>query len=138
MSLRQKFYVIFLGFLELFFIWIPFELNEIYNTHLGFMRQILYMNEQYPISLSLWLCIFLLAISLFLVILNMIKTIFKNHSFGHSIRYVWLLILSIFIFVFLIIPNNIANPMYYYDLLSFSLVLLLQLLLLRILHQKRG
>ncbi|WP_157051146.1 hypothetical protein [Companilactobacillus tucceti] len=41
--------------LQVVLLWLPMEFQDLYDTRLGFMRQILFMNESYPVSVSKWI-----------------------------------------------------------------------------------
>jgi hypothetical protein len=117
---------VLLAILELVLLWLPFELDTLYNTRLGFMRQILFMNESYPVNFVLWIAIILLIISVLLFIRWVIKSI-QHKCICYYGRYSVLIILAIISFVFMILPNNSLQPLYFYDLASLSLALVIQL-----------
>lgn len=134
MSIGKRIGVIIIAIFEAVFLWLPQELDNLYNTRLGFMRQILFMNESYPVQIALYFVIILLVISVLLII-------FWGMRLGKSkskkvLRYLWLFFLSVTIFIYMLIPNNIADPLYYYNLASLGIALLLQLVVVTIIRER--
>lgn len=129
MSTGKRITTIILFLLEIIFIWLPTELDNLYNTRLGFMRQILFMNEEYPVKIAFWVSMIIGLIGLIVLIRWAIQRI-QIKYLGRYLRYFWLLIILVILIVFMVTPANIANPLYLYDLLSFSIALLLQLIVI--------
>ncbi|APX72182.1 hypothetical protein BTM29_06260 [Companilactobacillus allii] len=115
---------------QLVLLWIPFELDYLYNTRLGFMRQILFMNETYNLYLISWIFWIIVIVSILVTLFLII-----NKSKEKYIRIIWLVILLL-ITIFLKINIGRNAPLYYYDLACFCLVILIQLVIVKKKFQK--
>lgn len=134
MSLTKRIGIIIITIFELIFLWVPQELDALYNTRLGFMRQILFMNENYPVKLALYFAIILLVVSVLMIIWWGIR-INKAPS-KKMLRYLWLFFLAVFLLIYMCVPKNIGDPLYYYDVASLGVAVLLQLIVILMLRKK--
>ena len=134
MSLTKRIGIIIITIFELIFLWVPQELDALYNTRLGFMRQILFMNENYPVKLALYFAIILLVVSVLMIIWWGIR-INKAPS-KKTLRYLWLFFLAVFLLIYMCVPKNIGDPLYYYDVASLGVAVLLQLIVILMLRKK--
>ncbi|MFC6170024.1 hypothetical protein [Loigolactobacillus jiayinensis] len=124
MKLAKRFIFIVLLIIQLILLWLPIELQNLYDTHLGFMRQILFMNETYPVHLAKWLFWIVIFSAVSLLIL----------SFGHRNKgFNWLQLgwLAILLLVTLsaVLMTATSAPLYFYNLTCWGISVLLQIVI---------
>lgn len=114
-----------LWLLELVCLWLPFELQTLYDTRMGFMRQILYMNQNDPLFLVYWV-----LGALWLLALGMLGWLHRRYHRYHEttarIQALWLAVLLVGTVVLWYLSTPEA-PLYFYNLICVALAILLQL-----------
>ncbi|MFD1672433.1 hypothetical protein ACFQ5M_10010 [Agrilactobacillus yilanensis] len=127
--------LIILWLFEIIFLMLPYELDVLYNTRLGFMRQILFMNENYPFYLIHGLVGLLLILTV--VALAVLHFRYRRHKRLLSIlNAVWLVLLAAGMVAFVMVRQT-AMPLYFYDLTCFCLAIILQLLVIVVSREKQ-
>ena len=118
--------ILILVILEFICLGLPHELKNLYETRMGFMRQILYMNSNYPMTLVYW--------ALGVLGLLGLGMLFWLHRRYHSqkerpalYQAIWLVLLGLVLVVVLLVQDASA-PLYFYNLICVALAILLQLI----------
>lgn len=127
--------VILFVILEFVFLGLPYELQNLYDTRLGFMRQILYMNENYPLALIRWLFGAMLLLSVFAFAILYVRYHRKKQR-RQIINTLWLGLLWVVVLALLIHADK-TNPLFLYRLFAYDLVLGLQLLVVMLTRQRK-
>lgn len=112
--------------LQVVLLWLPFEFQDLYDTRLGFMRQILFMNESYPVKVSSWI-FWILMIALVVCFIELTRQRRVKKVFPYLME-IWIVLIT-GLSTFGILHIGSENPLYYYDLMCFSVVTFISLLL---------
>ncbi|WP_125712966.1 hypothetical protein [Companilactobacillus kedongensis] len=112
--------------LQVVLLWLPTEFQELYDTHLGFMRQILFMNENYPVSITRWI-FWALMIAVVVCFIELTRNNRPKKVFPYLME-LWIVLIT-GLSTFGILHIGRTDPLYYYDLMCFSVVALINLLL---------
>lgn len=135
----MKFIKILLGILlfifQIVFLYLPVELKILYNTRLGFMRQILFMNETYPIHWLAYIFWGLILLSISTFILNGFR-MYALHQTSGWFSISWMLVLTLLVATLDVSFNYGGDPLYFYNLACFCVVLLSQLILIQVMNFK--
>lgn len=112
--------------LQLLLVGLPFLFHDLFNTHLGFMREILFLNENYPI----WLIWIVAGVVLLVTVglLGWAKT--RITTWRDRFEFLWLVLLGLLL---LAVGGYFWHtPEFIYDLLILSLVVFSQLIVVKI------
>ncbi|ANK61997.1 MULTISPECIES: hypothetical protein [Loigolactobacillus] len=129
-KLTKRLLIVLLVIMQLIFLWVPVELRTLYNTRLGFMRQILFMNETYPVHLVEWLFWLLVLLTLY----YLITLSLKRHKKWQIISWLsvgWLLLVLLVIIIAALLTAAGA-PLHFYNLACWCVVLIMQLLMIKV------
>lgn len=126
----KRLLITFLCVIQLVFLWLPVELKTLYDTRLGFMRQILFMNETYPIHLIGWL-FWLLMLSVVYVLIRLGIKRSKKWKISNWLCVGWLLVVLLTIIIAVLL-TTMGAPLYFYNLFCWCIVLVLQIVMIRV------
>ncbi|MFD1473004.1 hypothetical protein [Companilactobacillus mishanensis] len=131
MKIARRIIMVVLFLLQLVFLWAPRELDTLYNTRLGFMRQILFMNENYPVYITeivFWILIFIALV----LLIRWIMKFVQHKKWNSWLSYIWMFLVLLWVIAFAIVPTNQVSPLYLYNLTSFNIVVLLNYVIIGI------
>lgn len=112
--------------LQVVLLWLPMEFQDLYDTRMGFMRQILFMNESYPVSVSKWI-FWILMVALVICFIELTRQRRVKKAFPYLME-LWIVLIT-GLSTFGILHIGSESPLYYYDLMCFSVIALINLLL---------
>ncbi|MFC6323648.1 hypothetical protein [Companilactobacillus baiquanensis] len=112
--------------LQVVLLWLPSEFQDLYDTRLGFMRQILFMNESYPVSVSRWI-FWILMVALVVCFIELTRQRRVKKVFPYLME-LWIVLIT-GLTTFGILHIGSESPLYYYDLMCFSVIAFINLLL---------
>lgn len=112
--------------LQIVLVCLPFWFRALYETHLGFMREILFLNENYPI----WLIWVVAGVVLFVTVGLLCWAKSRVHTYYDRAEFLWLVMLGL---ILIGVGGYFwQTPEFIYDLLLLSLATFSQLIVVKI------
>lgn len=120
----------FILILQLLLVSLPFWFRDLFNTHLGFMREILFLNENYP----MWLIWIVVGVALFVTVGLLGWAKHRIQTKSDWCEWCWLAVLALLLVA--VGAYFWYAPEFIYDLLVLSFAVFSQLIVVK-LHFKK-
>lgn len=120
----------FILILQLLLVSLPFWFRDLFNTHLGFMREILFLNENYP----MWLIWIVVGVALFVTVGLLGWAKHRIQTKYDWCEWCWLVVLALLLVA--VGAYFWYAPEFIYDLLVLSFAVFSQLIVVK-LHFKK-